>query len=121
MDTPTSARARRSVLPKSYKESPIESPDVRKSAKKSAKEKSVSPDENKNMNTPKATRKSVGRPRKSVIDLTKSPDELQVASATPKSRRKSTRDVSPPENFSPKKLVSKQKFPSNSLLTWKTF
>lgn len=102
MDTPRSARLRQSVSKKSYKESPIDSPDLRKSVKESEKEKSESPDENKDTNTPKANKKGRGRPRKSVIDLTESPEEIKETAKTPKSRRKSTRDISP--EISPKKL-----------------
>jgi hypothetical protein len=97
MNTPTSARVRRSVALKSYRESPIDDSPVLKSVKKSDKEKSESPDENNSMNTPQ--KKPVGRPPKA-----ESPEvvkENAKLKATPKSRRK--RDATS-EIFSPKKL-----------------
>lgn len=60
MDSPVSTRrARRSVNPKNYEESPIESPSVRKSTRKSL----FKQDENAGAKpkTPKSARKSVGR------------------------------------------------------------
>lgn len=107
METPRSARLRQSVSRKSYIESPVDSPGVRKSLRKSIKEKSDSPDENKTMNTPKSVKTPSSRLRKSVVDLTTPDDKemnVKATATTPRGRRKSTRDISQPENFSPKKL-----------------
>ena len=104
METPRKVRLRQSVSRKSHIESPVDSPEVRKSLRKSMKEKSDSPDENKAINAPKSVKTS--RLSTNVVDLT-TPDnkevDLKATATTLGGRRKSTRNISP-ENFSPKKL-----------------